>query len=558
MIRGDASEQARFARASAFVQARGLAAESSLAALFDASLAPADADADVIKLLRQMHESAGWVLLESTIADLPADLRWLYESDAITLDQLAELHRRLGVTTAADLAAAIDEGRLSDPGLGEGIAAAVANVLPTLRAATPRIPLGKATATIEPILARLAAQPGVSWAFPAGSLRRGEETVGDIEIVASVENPAAAIGAVLEEPGGVRSLHRSARRVHALVDRVQVGVVLPDAERAAATLLYRTGSPRHVAELRRRAHIEGLTLSSMGLFAADGTLVAASSEAAVYDRLGLPFIPPELRGGDREFAAADEGALPRLVSQGDIHGDLHMHSTWSDGRDSIEAMVHACANLGYEYMAITDHSPSSSAARNLTIEGVQKQAEEIEQIRERYPQIAIMHGCETDILPDGRLDFPDRILERFDIVLASLHERAGQAPEQLLRRYTEAMRHPLVAALTHPTNRLVPHRAGYDLDYERLFELAAATHTALEVDGAPAHLDLDGALTRKAIAAGATVIVDSDCHRADFLGRQMQLGLLMARRGWAEPRHVLNTRPLADVRAFIAAKRARR
>ena len=215
-----------------------------------------------------------------------------------------------------------------------------------------------------------------------------------------------------------------------------------------------------------------------------------------------------------------------------------------------------CRSLGYEYMAITDHSPHSAATRNLTVDGVKRRPKRLPRSATLYPDIAILHGCEVDILPDGRLDFPDRVLERFDIVLASLHERAGHDPEQLMKRYVAAMKHPLVTLITHPTNRLVPSRAGYDLDYDRLFEAAVETQTVVEIDGAPSHLDLDGALARRAIAAGATVAIDSDCHRAEMLDRQMDLGIITARRGWVEPRHVLNTRPLDDVRAAIARKRA--
>jgi DNA polymerase (family 10) len=209
-------------------------------------------------------------------------------------------------------------------------------------------------------------------------------------------------------------------------------------------------------------------------------------------------------------------------------------------------------------VAITDHSQSSAASRNLGVDDVARQADEIDALRERYPRLTILHGCEVDILPNGQLDFPDRILERFDIVLASLHDRAGDSPERLMERYAGAMKHPLVAMLTHPTNRMVPHRSGYELDYDRLFETAVSTGTCLEVDGSPAHLDLDGGLARRAAAAGATLVVDSDCHRADLLARQMNLGVLVARRGWVEPRHVLNTRPVGAVRAAIQRKRAGR
>jgi DNA polymerase (family 10) len=220
-------------------------------------------------------------------------------------------------------------------------------------------------------------------------------------------------------------------------------------------------------------------------------------------------------------------------------------------------MVEGCVAMGYEYLAITDHSQHSAASRNLTLDGVARQAAEIAGLREKYPQIVILHGCEVDILADGRLDFPDRVLQQFDIVLASLHDSAGQRPDQLLRRYLGAMQHPLVTIVTHPTNRLVPYRPGYDLDYDKLIAGAVETGTVLEVDGSPAHLDMDGALARRAIVAGALVAIDSDSHRADMLERQMQLGLLTARRGWVEPRHVINTRPIADLRAFIAAKRSR-
>jgi DNA polymerase (family 10) len=206
-------------------------------------------------------------------------------------------------------------------------------------------------------------------------------------------------------------------------------------------------------------------------------------------------------------------------------------------------------------MAVTDHSQRSASSRSLSVGDVSKQAEEVARLRERYPDITILHGCEVDIMPDGRLDFADRILERFDIVLASLHDRAGHSREQLLKRYVSAMKNPFVTIITHPTNRLVPYKAGYDLDYDRLFELAVETGTIVEIDGSPVHLDLDGALARRAIAAGVTVSIDSDSHRATLLDRQMDLGIITARRGWVEARHVLNTRPIADVRGSIARKR---
>ena len=555
-MRGDSAEAALWARAVDLVREHRIETDADTGPLFDNP--PPGSDPEVLKRLRQMYEAGGWVLVESAIADLPADLRWLFESGAVTIEQLGALHRELGITSIADLVDAVREQRLRAlPGLDADVEAAVAVALPALRARVARIPLGRAVALAETLIEPLR-EAGVAWAVPVGSLRRGQDMVGDIEVLAPTEQPAAAIDAILALPGSSHILHRGERRLYVLADSVQIGVRLPEPSNAGADLLHLTGSQAHFEALQAYAAKSGWTLKADGLRGRDGVLVPAAAEADIYSALGLTLIPPEIRNGEEEIELASRGALPALVSRDDIRGDLHMHSTWSDGRDPIEAMVAECRRLGYEYIAITDHSPHSAASRNLTLDGVKKQAEEIAELRDQYPEITILHGCEVDILPDGRLDFPDKVLERLDIVLASLHERAGQGPEQLMKRYALAMKHPLVTLITHPTNRIVPTRRGYDLEYDRLFELAVETGTVVEIDGAPSHLDLDGALARRAIAAGATVSIDSDCHRSDMLDRQMDLGIITARRGWVEPRHVLNARSLADVRAAVAAKRGSR
>jgi DNA polymerase (family 10) len=282
----------------------------------------------------------------------------------------------------------------------------------------------------------------------------------------------------------------------------------------------------------------------------------AASEPTVYRHLGLPFIPPELREGTGEIAAAERGELPTLVADTHIRGDLHMHSTWSDGRDSIATMVSASQQLGYEYVAITDHSQRAFSSRKLSLDDIAPQREEIVALRERMPGITILHGVEADILRDGSLDFDDDVLDGFDIVLASLHDHAGQSRTELMARYLRAIRHPLVNVITHPANRTPAQSSGYDLDFDTLFAAAAATGTAMEVDGAPGHLDMDGVLARRAAKAGVRITIDSDCHRAEALGRQMRFGVGTARRGWVEPHHVLNTQSVDQVRDFVAAKRA--
>jgi DNA polymerase (family 10) len=505
-----------------------------------------------------MYDAGGWVLLESAIADLPVDLRWLFESGAVTIEQLAALHGALGATSAADLRAAVRSAAVRNvAGLDVAVESAIAAALPTLRASIPRIPLGRAMTIADPFLSLLRDLPGVEWAELVGSLRRGQDLVGDIEMVAAAADAASVFEALLRLPDLTRTLHRGPRRLYLLRDRAQVGIRCPAPDEAGAALLYLTGTAAHFDGLSSLARGRGWTLEPEGLTREAGSPRLSQSEEQIYAALELPCIPPEIRNGDDEIAAARQGTLPTLIARTDIRGDLHMHTDFSDGRDTIEAMVKQCVLLGYEYLAITDHSPHSASSRNLSTDSVKRQAEDIAGLRERYPQVAILHGCEVDILPDGRLDFSDRVLERLDIVLVSLHEGAGHSPEHLLRRYLGAMRHPLVTLITHPTNRLLPYRAGYDIDYDSLFAAAVETRTVLEIDGAPAHLDLHGALARRAVAAGATVAVNSDCHRAEMLQQQMQLGITTARRGWVEPRHVLNTKPIDEIRALIAAKRAR-
>ncbi len=554
MIRGDTAGTKRFAEALALARERQIASDGELGPLLDTP--PPGVDPEILKQLRFMYDAGGWVLLESALADLPADLRWLFESGGITLEQLATLHGTLGVTSVADLLVEIRRGALRAlPGFDATLESGIVKALPAIRARIPRVPLGRAQTIAQPFLARLRAAPGVEWAEPSGSLRRGQDTVGDIELLAPSEDPGRLLDELVELPGITRTLHRGPRRLYLLIDRVQIGIRCPAPDTSGSAFLHLTGHPAHFEGLSRRAIERGWTLGPEGLDRGGALARVSRTEEEIYAALDLPFIPPELRSGDDEIAAAARGSLPSLITRQAIRGDLHMHTEFSDGRDSVETMVKACAALGYEYMAITDHSPHSSASRNLSVDSVKRQAEQIAGLRERFPQITILHGCEVDILPDGRLDFSDRVLEKLDIVLASLHEDAGHSSEQLLKRYIAAMRHPLVSIITHPTNRVLPYRGGYELDYDRFFASAVETGTVVEIDGAPAHLDMDGTLSRRAIRAGATVAIDSDCHRAELLDRQMELGVTTARRGWVEARHVLNTRPAAEVLAAIAAKR---
>jgi DNA polymerase (family 10) len=329
-----------------------------------------------------------------------------------------------------------------------------------------------------------------------------------------------------------------------------IALHLSPPEQAGAALVWHTGARAHVDELRSRASRLGLQFDDGVISRADGLTLLCTSEEDLYAALGLPFIAPELRSGDGEIDAAERGALPRLVSDRHIRGDLHTHSTWSDGSDPIADMVAAAGQHGYEYIAITDHFERAAASPTLRASDVSAQRDEIEALRATVPSMDILHGVEVDIMRNGSLDFDDN-------VLASLHDGRGDGEMRLTERYLCAIRHPLVNVITHPTNRRPSRSHGYSLDLDRLFAAAATSGTAMEVDGAPDHLDMDGSLARRAAATGVTIAIYSDCHRVGALGRQMQRGVGTARRGWVEAQHVLNTRGPGEVRAFVARKRRR-
>jgi DNA polymerase (family 10) len=475
---------------------------------------------------------------------LPVLLRRFLERRILATDEAVTLVRHLGILTLADLQIALDDGRVRQTG-GESLETRLRHGADTFELERRPIPLGRARDILDSLLAMIAAAcPALDLVIAAGDVRRFESLVSSLVIVGRSSDPPVAVHALCTMTGVEEVLHRSARRAILLFQDAQGGevdirVAAPD--EYGTVLFAATGSRAHVNAMQKRRGRPKLT----------------SREEDLYAQTGLPLIPPELRQGAGEIEAAAAGALPSLISRDRIRGDLHMHTTYSDGADVLDAMVAECCALGYEYIAITDHSERAGAARTLSRADLARQRDEIASVRERYPQIAILHGIEADIMPDGRLDFPDDLLEPLDVVLASLHDAAGHDARTLTRRCLQAIRHPLVTIITHPSNRIVGRRPEYVMDYDAIYAAAAETGTALEVDGAPSHLDLDGDHARAAVAAGVTVAIDSDCHRARLLGRQMLLGIGTARRGWVQPRHVLNARPLEDVRTFIAAKRAR-
>jgi DNA polymerase (family X) len=425
--------------------------------------------------------------------------------------------------------------------------------------ALARLSLGRAHA-LATALAQHVQRAGlpITALVPLGSLRRFAPEIGDVALlaVAAPERHTEVLDGLASLGGSISVLRRSDTTMALNTEKGPLAVHLAAPQHAGAAMLWHTGSRRHTEAIRKRARVHGYDFTDGKLHRA-GTRVETPTEDVIYTRLDLPYIPPELREDGSEVDTAGTQGLPQLIAVPHIRGDLHSHTNWSDGRDTTARMVQAARALKYEYFAITDHSERAWASRTLTVADVPKQRAEIQALRASVSGIELLHGVEVDIMQNGTLDFPDDVLEGFDIVLASLHDDGGHDGARLTERYLTAMRHPLVNVITHPTNRSPGAREGYDLDFDRLFDAAVATGTAMEVDGAPGHLDMDGAVARQAVAKGVTVVVDSDCHRAENLGRQMEFGVGTARRGWLEPRHVLNTRGIADIRAFVARKRSR-
>jgi DNA polymerase (family 10) len=402
------------------------------------------------------------------------------------------------------------------------------------------VTLGRAWDLLEGLRAEIAtAARTLALLEPAGALRRGEAVIPSIVLVGQSGNPAAALDALAAMTAVDDVLLRTDHGIILSYRQTEVDIRIATPDAFGSVLFAATGSRDHCrAVLARQQRTQ-----------------PRADEELVYADAGLPWIAPELRENAGEIEAALTGSLPLLLEHRDIRGDLHLHTTWSDGRDSTPTMVRACQALGYEYIAITDHSENATASRTLAAAEVPHQREEIARLREAHPAIVILHGVEVDILPDGSLDFPDHLLEQFDIVLASLHEDSGHDGVQLTERCLAAIHHPLVNVITHPSNRMPGRRPGYPLDFDAIYAAAAETGTALEIDGAPGHLDLDGERARAAALAGATLVVDSDCHRAAALDRQMRLGIGLARRGWVQPQQVLNTRPIDELLRFVRAKR---
>jgi DNA polymerase (family 10) len=464
----------------------------------------------------------------------------------------------LGVRNIAELGRAAREHRLCHlPRIGEKLEADILREVERVERRSPRLLLGVALPSAEEIVAQLRTHPAVARAEPAGSIRRMRETVGDIDILAASDRPAEAIEAFCTLPAVREVLAQGPTKATVLVAgdlQMDLRVVAPDEYGAA--LQYFTGSKEHNIALRAIALRKGLKLSEYGIFdVSSGERLASANEDEVYRVLGLPWIPPELRENRGEVEAAVSGMLPVLVDERDLQGDLHVHSKWSDGTDTLEVMAEAARARGYAYVLITDHSPGLGIARGLTPERVQEQHAAIQLLNRRLAPFRVLHGTEVSIRRDGTLEYADEVLRQFDLVVAAVHGAFDQPREEMTARVLRAMRRPSVDVLAHPRSRKLGHREEVALDLEAIIREARLRNVALEIDSQPERLDLDDTWTRRARDAGVLLAVDSDAHDATQLGL-VRYGIATARRGWLERHHVLNALPLEALLASRPRHRA--
>jgi DNA polymerase (family X) len=508
---------------------------------------------DLAEKIATIARTGDLPLLKELQTKVPKGLRELLSIPNLGPKRALALFQTLGVRSRDDLLHAAREGKLRKlPGFGPKSEEKILRGIETLATTARRLPIPEATPYAEGLRARLAALPGVSQVEIAGSFRRFRDTVGDLDVLVTTRHPKkvmeslATFGAVEEVllSGPTKTSVR-------LKNGLQVDLRAVPSSSYGAALLYFTGSKDHGIALRRLALKKGLKINEYGLWRGK-TRVAGKTEREIYEALGLVWIPPELREARGEIELAQRDQLPKLVELSDLKGDLHSHTTATDGRGTLEEMAQAAKKRGYSYLAITDHSKRVTVAGGLNGAELRKHWKEIDRLNAKLSGIQLLRGVELDILEDGTLDLPDRVLAEADWVIASVHYGQRQSKEEITRRVLKAIRSPYVSAIAHPTGRLIGKREPYEIDFDTILQAAADYGCALEANGQPMRLDLNDSLLYEARERGVSIVIDSDAHTPEELSFT-RFSLSQARRAGFEADQVWNTLPL---RSFLkAAKR---
>ncbi|MDH3733024.1 MAG: DNA polymerase/3'-5' exonuclease PolX [Gemmatimonadota bacterium] len=484
--------------------------------------------------------------------------------------KVRKLWEDLGVESVEDLKEAASEGRVAElEGFAKKTELRILEEIDRLATRTSRFRLGDVDELLPPLLDHMRGVEGVRRVEVAGSYRRRRETVGDIDLLVLADDAMAASEGLTSFDGVDRVIGAGGTKTSvSLRSGLQVDLrVVPD-ESWGAALVYFTGSKEHNIKLRQRALDRGLRVSEYGVFeippeekddvvgergvASSGAIVAGATEEDVYESLDLPWIAPEIREDRGELAAAEEDGLPDLIEVGDLKGDLHMHSTWSDGRNTIEEMLAACAARGYEYFCMSDHSKALAMVEGLDAVRLRQQWAEIDGIASRQPEIRILKSMEVDILKDGSLDLEDELLEELDWVTVSIHSFFGLPAAEQTERVLTGLSHPQVNVFGHPTGRIINRRGPIEIEIDEILQACAEYGVAVEINSHPNRLDLRDTHAWRARELGVPITISTDAHRAEELDL-IRYGVEQGRRAWLTPDDVLNTRPLDELLSWAAS-----
>ncbi|WP_026572247.1 DNA polymerase/3'-5' exonuclease PolX [Bacillus sp. UNC438CL73TsuS30] len=492
-------------------------------------------------------------VLDELKEEVPAGLIPLLQIPGLGGKKISKLYQELGIEDVNDLEEACKSGKVQGlAGFGKKTEEKILAAIAGLGNRPERLPLAYMLPIAEQIEEILANTPDIERFSRAGSIRRMRETIKDLDFIIGTNHPESVKDSLLKLPKIKEVIGAGDTKVSVVFGLdydVSADFRLVKPEEFITTLHHFTGSKDHNVRMRQLAKERGEKISEYGVENLEtGEILTFSSEEEFFKHFDLPFIPPEIREDGKEvgeFTANEE-----LIELKDIKGDLHMHSTWSDGAQTIEEMVEACRARGYKYMAITDHSQYLKVANGLTRERLLKQREEIKKLNEKYDDILILSGVEMDILPDGTLDYEDDLLAEMDFVIASIHSAFSQPREKIMERLKTALINSNVDLIAHPTGRKIGRRAGYDVDLDLLIELAKETNTALELNANPNRLDLAAEYLRKAQAAGVKILINTDAHRMDTLAH-MEIGVSAAKKGWIKKSSVLNALETNDLLEFL-------
>ena len=493
---------------------------------------------------------------EDLKAEFPQGITNLLAIPGIGPKTADKLSSELGISSADELEQAINEGRVSQLfRLGEKTADNILHQIQAVRRKDRRIPIGEALPVVDEIIGALHSISAVRHLTAAGSLRRFRETVGDIDLMGTADNPRDVIDAFVGLPQVGEVLERGSTKASAILGGgLQIDLRMVDHDSFGSLLQYFTGSKQHNVALREREHKRGLKLSEYGItVVATGRLEKFSTEETFYDRLGLQYIPPEIREAQGEIEKAEQQAIPKLIELDDVKGVLHAHTEWSDGRDSIEDLVLAARDMGYQYIAITEHSAGRGIAHGLSVERLRQQIAEIKALNKRLNGIRALTGLEVDIRADGSLDMPHEVLSELDIVIAAVHSGMNQSEEKMTSRVTKAIANPDTDMIAHPTCRLIGEREPVAVDIEAVFQAAAKYNKIMEINAMPERLDLRDTHAFRARELGLRLAIGIDAHSTAHLGL-MRFGIGIARRAWCEPKHILNTLPVEELLAVLNRK----